>query len=153
MQLCFRRFFLKFEALFLKTYLWFKVLPISSHYFFPFFWQLSDTISKKQCRSSTSKSRINLWCKLFSIEDRFESNSCHLREVLIFCFYLKKTATKAHRILLSTCGEAALMKKSKNGSIRGSPQKTHRSFEMVSENCQNDGKKYWLATDNTLNHK
>ena len=32
------------------------------------------------------------------------------------------------------------MKKSKNGSIRGSPQKTHRFFEMVSDNCQKDGK-------------
>ena len=26
-------------------------------------------------------------------------------------------------------------------------------FEMVSDNCQKDGKKYWLATDSTLNHK
>ena len=30
---------------------------------------------------------------------------------------------------------------SKNGSIRGSPQKIHRFFEMVSNNCQKDGKK------------
>ena len=45
------------------------------------------------------------------------------------------------------------MKKSKNGSIRGSPQKTHRSFEMVSDNCQKGRKKEWLATDSTLNHK
>ena len=36
---------------------------------------------------------------------------------------------------------SALMKKSKNGSIRGSTQKTHRFFEMVSDNCQNDEKK------------
>jgi len=29
----------------------------------------------------------------------------------------------------------------KNGSIRGSPQKTHRFFEMISDNCQKGGKK------------
>ena len=38
----------------------------------------------------------------------FKSNSCHLQEVLIFCFHLKKTAAEAHRMLLSTHGEAAL---------------------------------------------
>ena len=33
------------------TYLWFKVLSIASHchYFFPSFWQMSDTISKIRC--------------------------------------------------------------------------------------------------------
>ena len=36
---------------------------------------------------------------------------------------------------------SALMEKSKNRSIRGSPQKTHHFFEMVSDNCQKDGKK------------
>ena len=36
---------------------------------------------------------------------------------------------------------SALMKKSKNGSIRLSPQKTHRFFEMVSDNRQKDGQK------------
>ena len=35
-------------------------------------------------------------------------NSRHLREVLIFCFHLKKTAAEAHGILLSTYGETAL---------------------------------------------
>ena len=38
----------------------------------------------------------------------FEPNSGHLREILIFCFHLKKTAVEAHRMLSSTCGEAAL---------------------------------------------
>ena len=38
----------------------------------------------------------------------FESNSRHLREVLIFCFHLKKTAAEVHRMLSSTYGEAAL---------------------------------------------
>ena len=36
---------------------------------------------------------------------------------------------------------SALIKKSKNGSIRGSPQKTHRFFEMVYVKCLKDGKK------------
>ena len=36
---------------------------------------------------------------------------------------------------------SALMKKSKNGSIRRSPQKTHHFFEMISNNFQKDGKK------------
>ena len=38
----------------------------------------------------------------------FEPNSRHLREVFIFCFYLKKTAAEAHRMLSSTYVEAAL---------------------------------------------
>ena len=40
---------------------------------------------------------------------------------------------------------SALTEKSKNGSIRGSPQKTYRFFEMVSDNYQ--------KVDSTLNHK
>ena len=44
---------------------------------------------------------------------------------------------------------SALMKKSKNGSIRGSPQKTHIFLEMASDNCQEDRKKWWLATEST----
>ena len=36
---------------------------------------------------------------------------------------------------------SAFMKKSKKGSIRGLPQKTHRFFKIVSDNCQKDGKK------------
>ena len=41
----------------------------------------------------------------------FEPNFRHLREVLIFCLHLKKTATDAHRMLSSTYGEAALNKR------------------------------------------
>ena len=41
----------------------------------------------------------------------FEPNSRHLREVLIFCFHLKKTAAEVDRILSSTHGEAALSKR------------------------------------------
>ena len=37
-----------------------------------------------------------------------EPNSRNLREVLIFCFHLKKTASEAHRMLSSIYGEAAL---------------------------------------------
>ena len=37
----------------------------------------------------------------------FDPNARHLREVLIFCFNLKKTVAEAHRILSSTYGEAA----------------------------------------------
>ena len=38
------------------------------------------------------------------------------------------------------------MKKLKNGLIRGSLQKSHRFFEMVSNNCQKYGKKV-VASD------
>ena len=41
----------------------------------------------------------------------FEPNSSHLREVLIFCFHLKKTAAMPHRMLSSTNCEAALSKR------------------------------------------
>ena len=30
------------------TYLWFKVLSVASHYFFPSFWPFADTISKRR---------------------------------------------------------------------------------------------------------
>ena len=33
-------------------------------------------------------------------------NSRHLREVLIFCFKMKKSAAEAHRMLSNTSGEA-----------------------------------------------
>ena len=38
----------------------------------------------------------------------YESNSRHLREVLIFCFNMKKSAAEAHRMLSNTYGEAAI---------------------------------------------
>ena len=38
----------------------------------------------------------------------FKPNSHYLRKVLIFWFYLKKTAIEAHRMLSSTYGDAAL---------------------------------------------
>ena len=38
----------------------------------------------------------------------FKPNFCHLREVLILCFHLKKTAAEIHQMLSSTYGKAAL---------------------------------------------
>ncbi|GFW78807.1 mariner Mos1 transposase [Trichonephila clavipes] len=38
----------------------------------------------------------------------YEPNSRHLREVLIFCFNMKKSAAEAHRMLSNTYGEAAI---------------------------------------------
>ncbi|GFW59723.1 mariner Mos1 transposase [Trichonephila clavipes] len=38
----------------------------------------------------------------------YEPNSRHLREVLIFCFNMKKSAAEAHRMLLKTSDEAAI---------------------------------------------
>ena len=38
----------------------------------------------------------------------YEPNSRHLREVLIFCFNMKKSAAEAHRMLSNTYNEAAI---------------------------------------------
>ncbi|GFW43372.1 mariner Mos1 transposase [Trichonephila clavipes] len=38
----------------------------------------------------------------------YEPNSRHLREVLSFCFYKKKSLAEAHRMLSNTYGEAAI---------------------------------------------
>ena len=38
----------------------------------------------------------------------YEPNSRHLREVLIFCFNMMKSAAEAHRMLSSIYGEAAI---------------------------------------------
>ncbi|GFV65613.1 putative transposable element [Trichonephila clavipes] len=38
----------------------------------------------------------------------YERNSRHLREVLIFCFNMKKSAAEAHRMLSNTYGEAVI---------------------------------------------
>ena len=39
----------------------------------------------------------------------FEPNKRHLRKLLIYFFNLKKSAAKAHRLLVETYGEAALI--------------------------------------------
>ena len=38
----------------------------------------------------------------------YEPNSRHLREVLIFCFNMKKSAAEAHRMLSNTYDKAAI---------------------------------------------
>ena len=38
----------------------------------------------------------------------YEPNSRHLREILIFCFNMKKSAAEAHQILSNTYGEATI---------------------------------------------
>ncbi|GFX53893.1 uncharacterized protein TNCV_1598391 [Trichonephila clavipes] len=38
----------------------------------------------------------------------YEPNSRHLREALILCFNMKKSAAEAHRMLSNTDGEAAI---------------------------------------------
>ncbi|EGI67886.1 Mariner Mos1 transposase, partial [Acromyrmex echinatior] len=38
----------------------------------------------------------------------YEPNSRHLREILIFCFNMKKSVTEAHRMLPNTYDEAAI---------------------------------------------
>ena len=43
----------------------------------------------------------------------YESNSRHLRKVLIFCFNMKKSAAEAHRMLSNTYGEAAISERSR----------------------------------------
>ena len=40
----------------------------------------------------------------------YEPNSRHLREVLIFCFNMKKSAAEAHRMLSNSYGEVLLVK-------------------------------------------
>ncbi|GFT00526.1 solute carrier family 23 member 1 [Trichonephila clavipes] len=41
----------------------------------------------------------------------YDPNSRHLREILIFCFNMKKSAAEAHRMLSNTYGEAAISKR------------------------------------------
>jgi len=42
----------------------------------------------------------------------FEPNKCHLRELLIYFFNLKKSAAEAHRLLVEAYGNAALSERS-----------------------------------------
>ena len=42
----------------------------------------------------------------------FKPNKRHLRELLIYFFKLKKSAAKAHQLLVETYGEAALSERS-----------------------------------------
>jgi len=38
----------------------------------------------------------------------YEPNFCHLREILIFCFNMKKSAAETYRMLSNTYGEIAI---------------------------------------------
>jgi len=42
----------------------------------------------------------------------FEPNKCHLRELLIYFFNLKKSAAEAHRLLVEAYGDTALSERS-----------------------------------------
>jgi len=42
----------------------------------------------------------------------FVPNKCHLQELLIYFFNLKKSADQAHRLLVEAYGEAALSERS-----------------------------------------
>ncbi|GFU85837.1 mariner Mos1 transposase [Trichonephila clavipes] len=50
----------------------------------------------------------------------YEANSRHLREVLIFCFNMKKSAAEAHRMLSNTYGEAANSERTCRGGFNAS---------------------------------
>ena len=74
----------------------------------------------------------------------FEPSSRRFREVLIFCFRLKKTETEAYRMLSSTHGEAPFSEKMchewfqlfKSGELdvedrhSGRKEKTFKDFEL-----------------------
>ena len=90
----------------------------------------------------------------------FEPNKRHMQELLIYLFNLKKFATKAHRLLVETYGEAALSERScrewfqkfKNGEFdiedkerSGSP-KVHEDAELEAlldqDSCQTQQEQY-----------
>ena len=69
---------------------------------------------------------------------KMSSFECHLRELLIYFFNLKKSAAKAHRLLVEAYGDAALserrcrewFQKFKNGEF-DVKDKEHRKAESV----------------------
>ena len=85
----------------------------------------------------------------------YEPNSRHLREVLIFCFNMKKSAAEAHRMLSNTYGEAAVSERTcrewfqrfKNGDFdvedrhSGGREKVFEDAELEAlleqDSCQN----------------
>ena len=72
----------------------------------------------------------------------YEPNSRHLREVLIFCFNMKKTVAEAHRMLSNTYGEAAISERTcrewfqrfKNGDF--DVEDRHSGREKVFEDAE-----------------
>ncbi|EGI70029.1 Mariner Mos1 transposase [Acromyrmex echinatior] len=85
----------------------------------------------------------------------YELNSCHLREVLIFCFNMKNSAAEAHRMLSNIYGEAAISERTcrkwfqhfKNGDFHvedqhsGGREKVFEDAELKvlhdQDSCQN----------------
>ena len=85
----------------------------------------------------------------------YEPNSRHLREVLIFCFNMKKSAAEAHRMLSYTYGQAAISERTchewfqrfKNGDFdvedwhSGGREKVFEDAELEAlleqDSCQN----------------
>ncbi|EGI61409.1 Mariner Mos1 transposase [Acromyrmex echinatior] len=72
----------------------------------------------------------------------YQPNSRHLREVLIFCFNMKKSAAEAHRMLSNSHGEAAIngrtcrewFQRFKNGDI--DVEDRHSGREKVFEDAE-----------------
>ena len=64
----------------------------------------------------------------------YEPNSRHLREVLIFCFNMKKSPAEAHRMLSNTYDETAIMKERVVSSFNAS-----RTVILTSKICS-DGR-------------
>ena len=85
----------------------------------------------------------------------YEPNSRHLREVLIFCFNMKKSATETHQMLSNTYGEVAISERTcrdwfqrfKNGDFdvedrhSGGREKVFEDAELEAlleqDSCQN----------------
>jgi len=75
----------------------------------------------------------------------YEPNSRHLREVLIFCFHMKKSATEDHRMLSNTYGEVTISERTcreafqrfKNGDLdvedrhSGGREKVFEDFRRI----------------------
>ena len=70
--------------------------------------QECHTVSLDTCQHNDRTTLVNscLHHKFSRLNMSVFDRNSHLRESLIFCFYLKKTATEAHRMLSSTYGEA-----------------------------------------------
>ena len=84
----------------------------------------------------------------------YEPNSRHLREVLIFCFNMKKAAAETHRMLSNIYGEAVISERTcrewfqrfKNGDFEcrrhsGGREKVFEGAELEAlleqDSCQN----------------
>lgn len=71
------------------------------HKFFPSYLSHLSTIPHKHI------SVIIIKCLLVKMS-QFEPNKRHLREALLFCFHLKKSAAEAHRMIQEAYGEGCV---------------------------------------------